>query len=319
MADELKAQLLQRAEQRIREKGRRGLSRKAGRPQQPGRIMAQYRARLREISEATNKAIRESIIENLPRLIELAGTRDDAMRADDWSEELARLIRATRVTLERETDAEAERLADEFAKAVAAQNRQQMNRIMRRVMGVDIFADDERLSGLMSSWVRENAQLIRSIPEQALDRVEGLTNRAVRSGRSVTDVAKDIRKEFGVTRRRARVIARDQIASLNANITRERQREVGIEEYEWATADDERVRGDPSGRYPDAMPRHDVMNGKICRWDDPTVYRERGSDKWLQRSSLGGPSAHPGEPILCRCTALPEVEHLLQEIERGQT
>ncbi|MAK31420.1 minor capsid protein, partial [Acinetobacter sp.] len=81
---------------------------------------------------------------------------------------------------------------------------------------------------------------------------------------------------------RARLIAADQMGKVNGQINKARQLSMGVETYVWQTAKDERVRKD-----------HQHKQGKTFRWDDPPT---------------GG---HPGEPIRCRCTALPNYEDIL--------
>jgi uncharacterized protein with gpF-like domain len=109
-----------------------------------------------------------------------------------------------------------------------------------------------------------------------------------------------------------KTIARNEVATINSQINQKRLQQLGLDLYIWRTSDDERVRGNPSGKYPKARPRHDTMDGKVCRWDDPTVYADSIADakagKWKKRSGINGPEQHPGEPILCRCIAEPVVE-----------
>lgn len=57
---------------------------------------------------------------------------------------------------------------------------------------------------------------------------------------------------------------------------------MGVETYVWQSAKDERVRTDQQNKQ-----------GKTFRWDDPPS---------------GG---HLGEPIRCRCTALPNYADVL--------
>jgi len=82
---------------------------------------------------------------------------------------------------------------------------------------------------------------------------------------------------------RAKLIARDQTAKLNADLNQTRQEALGIEEYRWVTAKDDRVR-----------PTHAANEGKIFRWD-------------ARPGQPGYPNAtgHPGKDIQCRCIAQP--------------
>ena len=93
---------------------------------------------------------------------------------------------------------------------------------------------------------------------------------------------------FGTTKRRAALIARDQVTSLNAELTRIRQQQVGIEQYTWSTVKDERVRKS-----------HRALEGTTQRWDKPPI--------------VDGEPAHPGQPINCRCQAIPDVDAVLRE------
>lgn len=146
--------------------------------------------------------------------------------------------------------------------------------------GVTLSAGPEGLplpAGKLDRWADDNARLIDGLTQSTLDQVAVIIEDAVREGRSTREVAGEIRDRFGVAERRAKTIARDQIGSLNADITRDRQTDLGITHYTWQTAEDERVR-----------PEHRALDGKIRRWDDPHPIE-----------------GHPGQAINCRCVALP--------------
>lgn len=85
---------------------------------------------------------------------------------------------------------------------------------------------------------------------------------------------------------RARLIARDQTAKLNADINQVRQQALGITEYRWVTSKDDRVR-----------PTHEANDGKIFRWD-------------AKPGEKGYPNVtgHPGKDIQCRCIAQPIID-----------
>jgi len=70
-------------------------------------------------------------------------------------------------------------------------------------------------------------------------------------------------------------IARDQTAKLVAELDRLRQEQIGVEEYDWNTSRDERVRS-----------QHQKQHGKRYRWDQPPP-----------------DTGHPGEDYQCRCVA----------------
>jgi uncharacterized protein with gpF-like domain len=74
--------------------------------------------------------------------------------------------------------------------------------------------------------------------------------------------------------------------------------DLGVKEYVWQNQQDERVRGNPSGLYPNAIPEHWYMQGIRCRWDDATVMMVNG--KWVKRKPTME-MMHPGEAKGCRC------------------
>jgi SPP1 gp7 family putative phage head morphogenesis protein len=106
-----------------------------------------------------------------------------------------------------------------------------------------------------------------------------------------------------VTEERARVIARDQVGKLNGQLTELRQRQAGVTTYYWRTSRDERVRE-----------AHDVLEGMLCRWDDPTVYSDDGGATWKPRSAIGAFEGQPGGEFQCRCSAESNVAQVLEAL-----
>jgi len=84
--------------------------------------------------------------------------------------------------------------------------------------------------------------------------------------------------------------------------------------YIWSTSGDERVRGDPSGFYPDARFSHYHLDDKLCRWDDSSVYSEDGGRTWKDRPASWC-QLHPGVDFNCRCTALAYWNEIVDEAD----
>lgn len=194
------------------------------------------------------------------------------------------------------------------SKSLSEFNRRELNAFKKIAIG-DAFAEDEPwLKNVLETWSREQVTLITKATQDMLDTVARRIRDGVKVGKSAKEVAALINADLpGISYRRARIIARDQTAKLNSSLTQGRMTNAGMETYIWDTAQDERVRGDPSGLYPKALPSHFVMQGKICRWDDPTVWLENG--EWVKRPG-DAPYFHPGMAIMCRCVALPNWDEL---------
>ncbi len=146
-------------------------------------------------------------------------------------------------------------------------------------IGVDIQAalQMQNLGGVLEAAAATNVRLIKSVPQQYFERIATQVMVSVQQGQRYSAIVESIADETGVTERRAKLIARDQTSKLNSAITEARQTALGIEEYEWQTSGDERVRDS-----------HAENDGKVFRWDSPPP--ETG---------------HPGHDVNCRCVALP--------------
>ena len=120
-----------------------------------------------------------------------------------------------------------------------------------------------------------NVGLIRSIGQQYLSRVEDSVWRSVNAGYNMAQLSKELRKDFGVSERRAAFIARDQTNKAKAAIEKARRQELGITEAIWMHSH--------AGKEP--RPSHVAANGK--RFDvSKGMYLD---GKWVQ----------PGEEINC--------------------
>lgn len=174
--------------------------------------------------------------------------------------------------------------------SAATFNEQQFRAILRSVYGVDVITQAPAgLRAALTQFEAENIALIKSIPQQALSRLQGRIVEAVRTGRTLQATKTMIREEFGVTDRRAQLIARDQIGKLNGQLTRLRQEQIGVDSYTWRGILDARER-----------PEHVAREGRIFQWDKPPD------------------DGHPGEPINCRCSAEPVLPSW-EELERRIT
>lgn len=237
----------------------------------------------------------------------------DSVHLDDEYDVISAIFNNIRVNiLERETEltAQARREAQRAAAATNGQNLNNIKEVVERVLKVDPFEYEPWLVPEARNWVTENVSLIKSVGRDYLGDVEKIIYRMVREGASLKDTRNELVKRFDVSRNRARLIARDQVSKFNGQLTHIRQVNIGVKEYEWKTVEDQRVRGNPAGKYPKAVPSHYVMEGLKCRWDDPTIYFDKDRKKWVKRTG-NMPKTHPNEEIQCRCIALPILDELL--------
>ena len=169
----------------------------------------------------------------------------------------------------------------------------------------------ETLSGLaagLAVWalvaLAGTTTLGRGLEAMALD--------AVTNGKRPEQLLIDIMKANKMTYNRARLIARDQIGKLTAQLTEKRSTAIGLDTYTWRTAMDERVRGNPAGRYPTARPSHWGAEGKVGVYGKPTVWLVEGKE--VPRGP-NDPMEGPSMEIQCRCLAASRWEDLLKPID----
>jgi SPP1 gp7 family putative phage head morphogenesis protein len=208
-------------------------------------------------------------------------------------------------------DRTAARLAQMAAQRNLEQVDERLTDAIKNSVGVDISAaltQDGPIRQAMEDAVKANIDLITSIPEQYLARLKkGVEENFLGGSRAslAEQLYPELRRELGaryadnppayfedmtpeeildqvdqIAENRVRLIARDQTSKMNASFNQARQTSVGIEKYEWQTAGDERVRES-----------HAELDGQVFSWDDPP--------------EVDGEPANPGEPVNCRCVAIP--------------
>jgi SPP1 gp7 family putative phage head morphogenesis protein len=248
----------------------------------PSNAERQYDKLLYSLVNELKRLIKEVLLPEIPSMIQEVESKMPNDRQDDFLDRLNRLIIFIRGSIKDKVESTI--LGSKVVGAeIAAFNKVQSEKVNRSIFGIDLFVDEPWLADQLQLFASQNAQLIRSLPDQELERVAGEIERSLQQGERFTDIAKSIQKSFGITHRRAKLIARDQTTKLNASLTRLRQQEVGIEEYIWQTSGDERVR-----------PTHRANDGKKFRWDTPPKV-----------------TGHPGNDVNCRCVARPVLDNLL--------
>lgn len=100
-------------------------------------------------------------------------------------------------------------------------------------LGVDVFSSPINLSQneLLKSWVSTNTRLITSINETLLNDVATIIESGFRAGNTTSYIQGEIKDRFGVSDKKASLVARDQTAKLHSNYIRQEHLDLGITEY----------------------------------------------------------------------------------------
>lgn len=161
------------------------------------------------------------------------------------------------------------------------------------------FKRTPALTNAVQSFVHENVNLIKSIPEKYFTEVEGLVMRGIRDGKPFNWVNNEMAKRYGITTRRAVMIARDQNHKATEQLNRTRQLGLGVKRGMWQHAT-----GVKEPRH-----SHEQANGKIF-----------DLDKGLK---IDGDYIFPGEKINCfpsdvKINGFGGIEKLFRRFYRGK-
>lgn len=256
----------------------------------------------REFKRVTNGYIRllnQTLQENLPELMEAYKLHQHGDSRFDDIRSLEEKVRTVFQKIARELEQKLARYGlDDLVRKISRMTRnttlREWKREVKTTLGIDLFSDyysADFYEQALRRWVDENVLKIKSIPTETMGEMQKIIMDGYRHGASITQITKDIQDQYKLSRRRAQLLARDQVASLNAQITKMQQEDAGCKKYRWSDSRDSRVRD-----------CHHALNGKVFSWDDPP-------EMWYDTKSRGrvytGRRCHPGEDFCCRCVAIP--------------
>lgn len=255
----------------------------------------------REFKRVTNGYIRllkKCLMEELPGIMDEYRREQRSDSRFDASLKLAEKVKNALIKVARELEQKLAKyklneLVRKVAKLTKVNSLNEWKRVCEDTLGIDLLDDyynGDFYEDALRRWVDENIQKIKSIPNDTLGSMQKIILDGFREGKTITAIQKEIQKEYSVTRRNAQLLARDQIATLNAQISKLQQEDAGCSKYKWSSSKDSRVRD-----------CHRALDGKIFSWDDPP-------EMWYETKSgrvYTGRHCHPGEDIACRCVAIP--------------
>ena len=232
-----------------------------------------YYRQLKQVAQL----VREDVDANIVPLVKQLAPE---YTADGWSDTITSAINQLLTRwLGAFARRQAETIASQFVQTAAKDN--------ARSFAINLYGGDTQLQEYLSAASYQNAKLIQSIPAQYLEQVQNIVMTNMRNGMRPSYIEEALVKQFGITERRAKLIARDQTSKIQGDMNRIRQVNSGIEYFKWVTSQDERVRHSHV-----EVAKRDVGFGEgVFRWDDLPV--------------VDGVPTFPGQPINCRCVARP--------------
>lgn len=198
-----------------------------------------------------------------------------------------------------------ERTANKSVTMADSANSKEFVRSINRSVGIDLsnMLRSEELENYLNISIRNNVNLIKSIPTQYFEDLAQQIENNIRQGYTPARLEESIRKMIDIRafkpkgepstvaekiNNKAKLIARDQTAKLNGDLTRIRQSDAGITHFRWVTSKDERVGDD-----------HRLAQNRVTKFG-------KGVYSWAE----GAPEGYPGNADRpnCRCTATPLIK-----------
>lgn len=180
--------------------------------------------------------------------------------------------------------------AQRVAKAADAAHLRAVRKQFAQAVGVQVLQAAPELAPVVRDFTKRNVELIKSLPAEVLPKLRKELAAALDSGARPPELAKLLQERYGVAKRKAEFIARDQVGKLYSSLTEERHKALGITRYKWRTSRDNRVRR-----------RHVKREGVVFEYAKPP--NEDPTD------------GHAGRPPRCRCNQEPLLDDVLPPAE----
>lgn len=248
------------------------------------------------------RLLNKSLKEHLPEMMEIyKQDRYDSTNMDGYKDIEARIRAILRdIAVELESSLATFDLDAKIRKIATLTNNTTLaewKRAVRTTLGIDITKDyykGEMYSQLLEKWIADNVLAIKSMPTNTLGNLQEIILNGYKSGKSITQIREEIQDEYNMEKRRAELLARDQVATLNSQVTKMQQTDAGVKKYKWSSSRDSRVRDS-----------HADFDGKIFSWDDPP------EGYYMTKNGIvyTGRCCHPGEDFACRCCAIPVFDY----------
>jgi SPP1 gp7 family putative phage head morphogenesis protein len=257
---------------------------------QPDAIrMAYFRMLVQVLAQA--RARLELLFPRIRDAVNAAAARKEAERGDAWDDDFNDQIDNVAEEFFAEfTNSRLREIAADIGRRTSSFQRQQVVEQFRAALGIDIVQAEPWLEPKIQAFTSENVALIKSIPQRYFTGVERDVVQAMRQGLRWEELAKDLDRRYEVAEGHAKLVARDQVGKFMGELNKTRQENLGVKEFIWRTAEDNRVRES-----------HHLLEGQTFSWDD--------------LPEVDGEQAAPGQPIQCRCEGEPVLTEFFEALE----
>jgi uncharacterized protein with gpF-like domain len=180
--------------------------------------------------------------------------------------------------------------------AITIQNEMKKRDLVKLGFNLQFKYHSAKERAMFKSIVTQNVNLIKSIASEHLTRVTGVVLRGIESGHDLGRMTEEMEKSFGVTERRAAIIARDQTNKATQNLSRQRLMDYGVTKGKWQHSS-------AGNTYRES---HVEMDGEIYDLDEGCYDPDYGD--FIQ----------PAELVNCHCFCVPVIDMGNGEVEENE-
>jgi len=176
---------------------------------------------------------------------------------------LAMSARVRRKLLKQFDDPRIEKLAKKYTGKVDKRNKAEFYRRAEEKIGIsrEELEATEGLTSQINAYQLETMQWVKKMRDDTLQQWTSQTLRQMAEGKGLPEILKQFDGMVEQRKGHAKMVARTQISTFNSLTSKARAQNLGIKKAIWKTAADERVRGNPSGKYPNSKPSHYDLDG----------------------------------------------------------
>jgi SPP1 gp7 family putative phage head morphogenesis protein len=180
--------------------------------------------------------------------------------------------------------------------AITIQNEMKKRDLVKLGFDLKFQYHSAKERAMFKSIVTQNVNLIKSIASEHLTRVTGVVLRGIESGHDLGRMTEEMEQSFGVTERRAAIIARDQTNKATQNLSRQRLMDYGVTKGKWQHSS-------AGNTYRES---HVEMDGEIYDLDEGCYDPDYGD--YIQ----------PAELVNCHCFCVPVIDFGNGEVEADE-
>ena len=242
----------------------------------------QLKALVRHMAAATEREVKANYkkfnyFNNLNNNLNLG--KDEAVKPEPPPAAFAALLEAIFKRMRVKFDDAGRLMAERLARKVGGYTLRNIAAAMKEAGLTVEMKLTAREVAIMQNVVKENVDLIKSIPERYFDRVREAVGESVAAGRDLGGLAAALKKDYAITDRRAAMIARDQNNKATMGMSKARYQELGIKKAIWRHTAASKVH----------RPTHAAMDGQEFDLDEGLFDPKEGRNIW------------PGELVNCNC------------------